>query len=47
MSVHLKSHFPLVSLLDPHVVISPSDLQLGEVLFFGFGHLVEDIRDQG
>jgi len=46
-SVHLKVGFPLISLLDPYIVVSPSDIQLGEVIHLGFGHFVEDIRDQG
>ena len=39
----LSTHLPL----DFYVVVSPLDIQLGEVLCLGFRHLVEDIRDQG
>src|SRR5882724_4452632 len=34
-SVCPKGHFPLVSILDSHVVVSPSDVQFGEVLHSG------------
>ena len=34
-SVRLKGHLPLVSILDSHVVVSPSDVQFGEVLRSG------------
>src|SRR5882724_7341998 len=34
-SVCPKGHLPLVSILDSHVVVSPSDVQFGEVLRFG------------
>src|SRR5882724_4343618 len=34
-SVHPKGHLPLVSIPDSHIVVSPSDIQFGEVLCFG------------
>ena len=46
-SVHLKSHLPCISLLNPYVVVSPSDVQLGEIFHLGFRHAVEDFQDQG
>src|SRR5882724_4548632 len=33
--VHLKGCLPLVSILDSHVIVSPSDVQFGEVLHSG------------
>jgi len=46
-SVHLKGCFPLVSVIDSHIVVSPSDINLGEVLHFGSRHNIEDVGDQG
>ena len=34
-SVHPEGCLPLVSILDSHIVVSPSDLQFGEVLHSG------------
>src|SRR5882724_65767 len=45
--VHLKSCLPLISFTNPHIVVSPSDIQLGEVFHLGFGHAVEDVWDKG
>src|SRR5467141_1853892 len=45
--VRLKGHLPLISIFDSHVVVSPSDIQFGEVLCFGSRHHIEDVRDQG
>jgi len=42
-----KGCFPLVSLLDPYVVISPLDVQLGEILCLGFGYHIEDVGFRG
>ena len=42
-----EGSFPLVSLFDPHIVISPSYVQLCEVLGLGVRDLVDDIRDKG
>ena len=38
-----EGHFPLVSVLDADVVVSPSDVELGENL--GIFHLVDEILD--
>ena len=46
-SVCLKGCLPLISILDSHVVVSPSDVQFGEVLHFGSWHCIEDVGDQG
>jgi len=45
--VHPKGHLPLISILDSHIVVSPLDIQFGEVLCFGSGHHIEDVGDQG
>ena len=42
-----KSCLPLISFLNPYIVVSPSDIQLGEIFHLGFGHTVEDVWDQG
>ena len=42
-----KGHLPLISVLDSHVVVSPLDIQFGEVLCFGSGHHIEDVGNQG
>src|SRR5882672_10250927 len=44
--VQPKGHLPLVSILDSHIVVSPLDVQFGEVLFFGPRHCIEDVGDQ-
>src|SRR5882672_340987 len=46
-SVCPKGCLPLVSILDSHIVVYPSDVQFGEVLHFGSGHHIEDVGDQG
>ena len=46
-SIRLEGHLPLVSLFDPYIVISPSYVQLCEVLGFGVQDPVDDIRDKG
>ena len=46
-SIRLEGSFPLVSLFDPYIVISPSYVQLCEVLGLGVRDLVDDIRDEG
>src|SRR5882724_10162281 len=38
--------FPLVSLFIMHIVVSPMDIQLHEILGLGFGYFVEDVWDQ-
>ena len=45
-SVHPEGSFPLVSLFNMHVVVSPTDVQLCEVLGIGFRDLVKDVWDQ-
>src|SRR5882724_11233805 len=42
-----KGCLPLVSIRDSHVVVSPSDVQFGEVLLFASSHCIEDVGDQG
>ena len=37
-SVHPKGCFPFVSLLDPYIVISLLNVQVGEILHLGFGY---------
>ena len=32
---------------NPYIFVSLSDIKLGEVLFLGFRHTVEDVMDQG
>ena len=39
-----EGHFPLVSISDADVVVSPSDVEFGEDL--GVFHLVDEILDQ-
>ena len=46
-SIHPEGGLPLVSLFDPYMVISPSYVQLCEVLGFGVRDLVDDIQDEG
>ena len=43
-SVHFEGGFPFISFLDPYVVISPSDVQFGEIL--SVFDLVHQFRDQ-
>jgi len=38
---------PLISFPNTYIVVSPSDIQLGEIFFLGFRHAVEDVWDQG
>src|SRR5882724_11450323 len=45
--VHPKSCLPLISFLNPYIVVSPSAVQLGEIFRLGFRHAVEDVQDQG
>ena len=45
--VHLKGCLPLISFPNPYIIVSPSDVQLGEIFCLSFGHTVEDVRDQG
>ena len=45
-SVHPEGSFPLDSLFNMHIVVSPMDVQLCEVLGFGFGDLVKAVWDQ-
>src|SRR5882724_5617306 len=45
-SVHPKGGLPFISFFDTNVVVSPASVQLSEILSFGFGDLVEDVRDQ-
>ena len=35
-----------VPFFDPHIVISPTDVKLSEVLCFSLGHFIEDVWDQ-
>src|SRR6266481_3973418 len=42
-----ESSFPLITLFDTHIVISPTYIQLREVLGFGFRNLVDNIGDEG
>ena len=46
-SIRPEGGLPLVSLFDPYIVISPSYVQLCEVLGFGVRDLVDDIWDEG
>src|SRR6266481_8173174 len=46
-TVHLEGCFPLITLFDAHIVISPMYVQLHEVLGFGFRNLVDNIGDEG
>src|SRR6266481_5460881 len=46
-TVHLEGCFPLITLFDMHIVISPTYVQLREVLGFGFRNLVDNIGDEG
>ena len=46
-SIRPESSLPLISLSDPYIVISPSYVQLCEVLGFGVRDPVDDIRDEG
>jgi len=34
--VHLEGRLPLISILDSNIVVSPLDVQFGEVLHSGF-----------
>jgi len=45
--IHLKSHLPLISFPNPYIVVSSSDIQLGEIFHLGFRHAFEDVGDQG
>src|SRR6266404_2012134 len=40
-----KSSFPLVAMMDTNVVVSPTDVELGEVA--GVMQLVNEVRDEG
>src|SRR6266481_9415217 len=42
-----EGHFPLITLFDAHIVISPTYIQLCEVLGFGFRNIVDNIGDEG
>ena len=46
-SIRPEGGLPLISLFDPYIVISPSYVQLCEVLGFGVRDPVDDIRDEG
>ena len=46
-SIRPEGSFPLVSLFDPYIVISPSYVQLCEVLGLGVRDPVDDIWDEG
>ena len=45
-SVCPKGSLPFVSFFDPNVVVSLANVQLSEILSFGFRDLVEDVWDQ-
>jgi len=45
--VRSEGCFPLITLSDTHIVISPIYIQLHEVLGFGFQNLVDNIGDEG
>jgi len=45
-SVNLEGCLPLISYLDPYIVVSLTDVKLGEIPHFSFGYFVEDIWDQ-
>ena len=42
-SVHPKGHLPLISIFDSHIVVSPLDVQFGEVFHFDSRHCIEDV----
>ena len=40
----LECHFPLISVFDAYIVVTPSDVQFGEIL--GSFQLVDEFRDE-
>src|SRR5882724_12044105 len=42
-SVQPKGGLPFISFFDLNVVVSPANVQLSEILSFGFGDIVEDV----
>ena len=45
--VCLESCVTLISFQNPYIIVSPSDIQLGEMFCLSFRHAVESVQDQG
>jgi len=45
--IHAKGCFPLITLSDPHIIVSPSHVQFHEVLGFCIPNLVDNVWHEG